>query len=57
MKRSGYWQFALLGVAWLLAVPPAKAACNSPVAMQILGSGGPIAEGFKRWMSFKPADL
>lgn len=45
MKRSGNWKSALLGAACLLAVPQAEAACNSPVAMQILGSGGPIAEG------------
>lgn len=32
-------------LAGLMALPSAQAACGSPVALQILGSGGPIAEG------------
>lgn len=31
--------------AGILVVPQAQAACSAPVALQILGSGGPIAEG------------
>lgn len=36
---------AALILASLPAMPSAQAACGSPVALQILGSGGPIAEG------------
>lgn len=36
----------LVASIWALAAPlPARAACDGPLAVQILGSGGPIAEG------------
>lgn len=36
----------LVASIWALAAPlPAHAACDGPLAVQILGSGGPIAEG------------
>ena len=45
MRKHWRWAGAALTAAILLTPPPADAACGSPVALQILGSGGPIAEG------------
>jgi ribonuclease BN (tRNA processing enzyme) len=45
MRKHWRWAGAALTAAILLTLPPADAACGSPVALQILGSGGPIAEG------------
>lgn len=45
MRKCRFAIAATLAMASLLAMPHAQAACGSPVALQILGSGGPIAEG------------
>lgn len=43
MRSIGFSMQAL--ALMLCAAPDARAACEGPVALQILGSGGPIAEG------------
>lgn len=39
------WLHAAFCAAGVLAAPAAQAGCPAPLALQILGSGGPIAEG------------